>query len=332
MSDGTNDLGHGSFLDVVTNMVGVLIILVVILGMRIKNAPLKLPPDVKLESINLNLKHKRSAERSVRSDILKAQADLQAMQQELETRFVVRNELSTAVAVAEHVLEQKRGELSGAGQKQYDLGRSAREARDELERLKIELQTLANTPETVEVKCYPTPISHVVDGDELHFQLRDNRVVFVPMEELLRRFKTDAQNKLYKLRDEAEITETVGPVGGFRMRYSLERRNYSEDDFRATGHGGAVIRLEKFELIPLAADLGETIDVAMGENSEFHHALEAAHPGRTTITLWVYPDSFDVFRRLRQELYHRQLAIAGRPMPANEFIGGSPSGTKSSAE
>ena len=35
----------GSFLDVVTNMVGILIILVMILGMRIKDAPIKLPPD-----------------------------------------------------------------------------------------------------------------------------------------------------------------------------------------------------------------------------------------------------------------------------------------------
>jgi hypothetical protein len=191
---------------------------------------------------------------------------------------------------------------------------------------------MTSAVETVEVKCYPTPISHTVNGDEMHFQLRAGRVVYVPMEELLHRFHDDAQQKVYKLRDQSEMTETIGPVGGFRMRYTLGRRSFSEEEFRSTGHAGTIIKLTHFELIPLSNELGETMNEAFADGSDFLRQLGQAKPGRTTITLWIYPDAFDLFRRIRQELYQRQFAIAGRPLPDNQLIAGSPEGSRSAAE
>jgi hypothetical protein len=332
MSEGTNDLGHGSFLDVVTNMVGVLIILVVVLGMRIKNAPLNLPVDTRVEVASSNLRTEEATERSLRSEIVSDTHQIEKVTASIQAQLVERGVLSTAVAAAEHVLTDRRSELSTTDKQEYDLARAVREAHAELNRLQVESQTLTNAVETVEVKCYPTPISHTVDGEELHFQLRAGRVAFVPMDELLRRFRDDAQHKLYKLRDQSEMTETIGPVTGFRMRYSLGRRNVTEDEFRATGRGGAVVKLTRFELIPLSNDLGETMGEAFTEGSDFLRQLSQAKPGRTTITLWIYPDAFELFRRVRQELYQRHFAIAGRPLPENQLIGGSPEGSKSAAE
>ena len=55
-------------------------------------------------------------------------------------------------------------------------------------------------------------------------------------------------------------------------------------------------------------------------------------PRDTTITLWVYPDSFDLYRQLKEELHNLGFATAGRPLPEGVLIGGSSDGTRSSAQ
>ena len=50
------------------------------------------------------------------------------------------------------------------------------------------------------------------------------------------------------------------------------------------------------------------------------------------MTLWTYPDSFEMYRDLKTELYKLGYPTAGRPLPAGEPIAGSPSGSKSSAQ
>jgi hypothetical protein len=46
----------------------------------------------------------------------------------------------------------------------------------------------------------------------------------------------------------------------------------------------------------------------------------------------VYPDGFDAFRQIRQDLYRRGYVIAARPLPPGSPISGSPDGTKSAAQ
>ena len=75
------------------------------------------------------------------------------------------------------------------------------------------------------IESYPTPLSRTVDGRELHFQLRGGRIAYIPLEPLLARFKSDAERKVHKLADTPELTDTVGPEGGFRLRYTLERHD-----------------------------------------------------------------------------------------------------------
>ena len=82
----------------------------------------------------------------------------------------------------------------------------------------------------------------------------------------------------------------------------------------------------------MADDIGETADEALAPNSEFRKALKSLRRGRNTVTIWLYPESFDAFRKLRKELYAAGFAIAARPLPPGEAIGGSPEGTKSAAQ
>jgi hypothetical protein len=151
------------------------------------------------------------------------------------------------------------------------------------------------------------------------------------LDRLLERFKADVRRQMYKLMDLPELTDTVGPEGGFRLRYTMERRDVSVETQVRTGQG-AYVQLKQYTLIPTSSELGEPIQTALAEGSEFGQRLAGLRPGKTTITVWVYPDSFAAFRQLRKDLYGRGFAVAGRPLPDGVPIGGSPGGTKSAAE
>ena len=57
--------------------------------------------------------------------------------------------------------------------------------------------------------------------------------------------------------------------------------------------------------------------------------MDALDPKITAVTFWVYPDSFPLYRRLRDYLHDRDFVVAGRPLPEGMAIGSSRHGTAS---
>ena len=96
------------------------------------------------------------------------------------------------------------------------------------------------------IESYPTPISHVVDGPETHLMIAAGRVVFVPMDPFIERLKRELPHQVYHLNNRDEWTDTIGPIDGFRMRYTLARHDVTPQMARATGRGGSYIRMEEF--------------------------------------------------------------------------------------
>jgi hypothetical protein len=82
----------------------------------------------------------------------------------------------------------------------------------------------------------------------------------------------------------------------------------------------------------VANQVGETAAEALAEGSEFRQSLRKLRPGYHTITMWLYPDSFDAFRQIRKELYRLGYMVAARPLPPGTPISGSPDGSKSAAQ
>ena len=182
------------------------------------------------------------------------------------------------------------------------------------------------------VENYPTPISHAVNSNEAHFQLSGGSIVHIPLQELLEQFQADGKRKAYKLAELPEITETIGPVNGFRLKYTLERRDLTPEEAKAHGRMGSYVQLKKWTLIPVVDALGEPPDVALNEGSAFRKALAKLRPGQHTVTIWTYEDSFDAFRQIRTELYRLGFTTAARPLPLGQPITGSPEGSKSAAQ
>jgi hypothetical protein len=327
----TEPVNGDSFLDIVASVVSIMIIMVVMVGIRIKNTPVTVA--IPAAPASAELEQELAAEQSLRGDVLRMAGEIRGVQREAAVRGTERDLLATTVSAAEHLIAERRQRLDGAKQADFELARNLAQSRSQLDQLARQREQAESTPgEPVVVESYSTPISRQVDGPEAHVMIAHGRVVFVPMEALVEELKSQLRRQAYKLADQPELSDTIGPVEGFRLRYTLARHDVAPDGPRGTGRAGSYIQVQKFTLIPVADDLGEPVRLALEQGSDFRQKLAKILPGRTTVTIWVYPDGFDAFRQIRKELYRLGYSIAARPLPPGEPIGGSPEGSKSAAQ
>ena len=90
--------------------------------------------------------------------------------------------------------------------------------------------------------------------------------------------------------------------------------------------------LRGWEVVPTFEGRGETYEATRRPISEYTRAIGRLNPGRSTVTMWVYPDGFALYRRLRDDLHARGFTVAARPLPDNMAIRGSPSGSLSAGQ
>ena len=331
----TDAPGQDSFLDVVANLVGILIILITVIGARATDAMVHAEPasEATGEQSESDVAQARAAARAVEADIHKIDGKIKRQQLEIVYRRKERDKFLQVVGQMEAYLDEQRAQLDQHQRQQLDMHRDLEAARTELEQLEAARRAIENamTPPHV-IEHLPTPMAKTVFGKEVHFRLQAGRVAYVPWDELVRKLREEAPQKAWKLKDVPSITEVIGPVRGFRMKYTLRHAR------RVTPIGGGAvavarrIELDHFVLIPVRDDLGERLDAALAEDSEFRSILSRYDPDRTTVTVWVYPDSFGSFRRLKAELYRLGFLAAARPMPEGQPIGGSPEGTRSASQ
>jgi hypothetical protein len=327
--EATEAVGSDSFLDVVTNIVGILIILVMVVGMRSKNAPVELelePQAQAASSLNAEIERLASQTTGVEGHIQQLHRQAQVVAQELQLRDMERTQLGVAVATAEQELAQRRGQLDADRRQQLDLQAHAAGAQAELDRIeKATEQAAAAKGPTVEVRAFYTPLSKTVFGNEIHFQLLGGRVAYIPIEELFELAKQETRSQMNRFTELTQRVFTVGPKQGFEMRYTID---VSIDPRQ----GQVAVRSKEWQVVPMQPKLGESVHEAMADSSQFRQMLSRHRAGDTTVTLWTYPDSFAEYRALNEELHRLGYVTAGRPLPAGFPIGGSPHGSKSAAQ
>ncbi len=144
--------------------------------------------------------------------------------------------------------------------------------------------------------------------------------------------KADAQRRI-RLTDGARVVDSeVGPVGAFSLRYILGRSLPSGLDDVLDRRGSLSYDLRGWEIIPTFEGRGETYDAARRPVSEYSRAIGRLNPSRSTVTMWIYPDGFALYRRLRDDLHARGFTVAARPLPDKMAIRGSPSGSLSAGQ
>lgn len=330
----TEAFGTDSFLDIVSNMVGILVILLMVVGVRAKNAvETPVPPEqTAAEKTALqNVAARRSEAGALQKDVEKVFAQAKELTDLALQKLDERNALTEIAAVRRHEFETEKAKLDDGARVAFELQQEAEAEKVKLTSLEQEIGAAEEEPdkESIKVKTYPTPLSRTVHGREAHFQLKHGRIVYVPLDELCGEVKHELQRRASNLRDMSQFVDVVGPVGGFRLKFSVERVAVPP---RNGQPGGMYVGVTQLQFQPLGNNLGETYEEAMRPDSDLQRALADLDARRITVTFWTYPDSFALYRQMREHLYERGYAVAGRPLQMNQPISGSPFGSKSSAQ
>jgi len=316
--------GQDSFLDVVTNIVGILIILVMVVGGRVQHIMLSAAPQARAKAAELErqIEERDQAAALAESEI----AELAEQARTVATAAAYAGEsrvaLATAVAAAKVELAKRKDSADKDRIAAAESAARRKELEADIERCTLEAEGISHAPVTAkEVLAYPTPIARTVTGDELHFQIDQGRIAYIPLVELFELAKTQTRRHSGSLTTMAQRIETVGPVQDFSLDYVIDVKI---DQAR----GQVLVRSREWVVRPSGPGIGETLEEALLPQSRFRRVLGDIRPD-TTVTLWCYPDSFEQFRALREELHRLGVPTAGRPMPEGAPIGGSTEGSKS---
>jgi hypothetical protein len=337
-SSGAEAPGQDSFLDVVGNLVGILIILVMVVGAQTKRGLIAreaskhgvAAPAASPDNSAADLAAAEAAATSVEQSIGELEQKIRRQNLEAAMRQQERDQVQLLVTIAEQRLAEHRNKLGAAEQARYDAQAELVAARGELARLAQDEAALQR-PAPAVLQHLPTPMAKTVFGTEIHFRLLGGRLTYVPWDEMIAALKADAPNHVHKLRDAPRAEMSLPVVAGFGARYVLQRAE-AEVQTRIGVATQTKIELEKIYFVDAETNLGVPLADALKPGSQFRSQLAGQRPQQTTVTIWVYPDSFDQFRELKAELFKLGFLTAGRPLPAGHPIGGSPDGSRSSAE
>ena len=330
--------GNDSFLDVIANLVGILIILVVIVGASANQA--------------WSSRHERE-DSNEKLELASAQQSLETMRQEALNYENDHNELLRKIEqervlalsqerVRQHMLGQllnvqniRRGQQQDLNERQKQQAEllsqvlAAEKRVQDAQSAVAMLAREANQDRKQVIDHYPSPIARTVFNQEHHFQLKNNRLARVPLDELVELLKAEVRLKAQQLAESGSATiETVGPIDGFRLQYLLTASTVSQDRLVPQ----RAVEFEQFILVPSSGDLGEPFDQALQPGSEFRQQLEKISPTRSTISVWVYPENYGQFRQLKKWLQQRDYVSAAWPLSAGAPISGGPQGFRASAQ
>jgi hypothetical protein len=318
--------GQDSFLDVITNIVGILIILVMVVGARVQkislDAAVQAPEAAANGGLEAEVAERAHTLASAESEIVDLQSQTQMVQAAIDGASSARLQLATAVSAAKVEVERRKQAADVAKVAEAERAAKQRQLEEAIQQCTLETESIQHQKATTaEVLAYPTPIGRTVNGEEIHFRLAGDRIAYVPLEELFELAKRNTQRHAGSIAEMSARIETVGPVQGFALDYVIEAKI---DQAR----GQILIRSREWVVRPADPLVGEPVAEAMRSSSRFRVVLGGVKPD-TTITLWCYPDSFAAYRQIREELHRLGIPTAGRPLPEGAPIGGSTEGSKS---
>jgi hypothetical protein len=336
-----------SFLDIVANVVGIIIrlILVVWVGARsyssIRTLATTPPQDAHAKASRVDPSDPLSAQLAQhRKELAEAQerllAQLRQMQGIQNDATQAEQQLSGLLPVRQR-LQDEESRLNGTGGERARaasvIALTSAELRQRTVKLAEEIRAVEQAPAPKKALHYRTPISRPLQSEELLFECNHGRVTFIDIAALLNEVRQGMDDKVKQLRNQWQVSDVTSTVGAFRLRYTIERERDLLDAVASgavpDSHGNFRAGLSEWVVEPRALDRGESLDRALKGNSEFRQIVDGIEPHETAVTFWVYPDSFEIFRRLRDLLYERDVTVAGRPLPDGVPIASSRRGSVS---
>ena len=327
------DVGQDSFLDIVSNMVGILIILVVVAGLRMKDLPpISKADEIKVVAASENFDRQQAEYEKIGRECLELTQNFETLKTQLELRELEYRRFLDYHAKLEAGIQTYMTTLDADSQANFELRRQLAELDVMLETLKHNREYLSQQkPDTTILENIPTPISKNADTEkEVHFRIINGRIAHVPFRLMFSQLETEMLRRRNDLSTQTRITGMIGPTDGFRMQYSVIRHDLPISMAQEAGMRSVVL-LERCEMISTGEDreIGETIENALKNGSAFNVCLLGCRQNEYSVTVWVYPDSFSEFQTIKNYLHRNGYRIAARPMDFGQPITASPQGSKS---
>ena len=324
-------IGEDSFLDTIANLVGILIILVVIVGSR-SYATAKAEAEEKIRSELKTQDSPIAKSNRIGMDLQKQFDELTQYEREIAFRDSERIAIVDRVTMAERIAEEEIKSLDDQDREQFESDLEMSELQKQLADL-IKQQGNLNElePTTAVLQHLPTPMAKTVFGRELHIMMRGGTVAVIPWERLIETLKTEARRSAERNSQNSRLVNQLGPIDGFIRTYGLKSQSGIMSD-GTTARLARSVELEKFELETTAEVIQESVEQTLGTGGRLRVELSTSVAQHTTVTVWVYPDSFSQFRLLKERLFTEGFLCAARPLPFNIKIGASPKGSASTAQ
>jgi hypothetical protein len=353
--------GSDSFLDVLANIVGILIILIVAAASRMGRVPemvalIPADPETVADEPPAPAPAPEVAESipapqpvtvpvepepdepppEMAREMDEISKQLLALESKVPAADSKLRKLRTASLSVERMLGEEDKDTANRKQKLHDaqlriarLEEALGERQQALNAILAEFEEAQRArPPAVEVKHRLAPISQEIAGEEVHFRLAGNRVSVVPIMPLVERVKRQMDRQRDWLATRGKHESVVGPVDGYSMEYVVEKLPLSFIDRNRLGYGGYRIGVTHADIVPEKDLVTETPEEALRRGSRFAMAVKTA-PERAALTFWVYPDSFHAFRILQAACQAEGFIVAARPLPSGHPIGVSTNGSRS---
>jgi hypothetical protein len=313
---------------VTANLVGVLIILIVLVGLRVAKAP---PPPA---AVQAEMKRRLDAGKARIADLNSERLDLErqlgysrqglsakqtalvAMVQPAPERSAAVSSLAQQLADEQRLLQSQAAELVDAQSRLVTLGQEFADAK-------------AAAVHTSQKLVHQSPLSRPVELEEVHLELQADRVTFIDTPRLIRWAGDKLRSRQLDLRSTGQSTGEVGPVGYFSLRFSVTRKEMSYGHAMLSESPAQSVKLE---VIPKQDPRGEPVELVVQPNSELGMLLDRHSPNKFAVTIWTYPDSFLAFRQLRDYLSDRGYVVAARPKRFGDLVTFATEGTRSASQ
>ncbi len=368
------EFGSDAFLDVISNMVGILIILILMAAFRAKQAPLtdaefaaaasqseisdlRSPTseisEPKSELANLdsvaseisNQKSEIELQDDERQRLLARAAQFEELSRRLESELQNKDvQPAKSSLLAAQAKQQQSSQTLGKlqsslsqrlqvhGQIKASLLAEQSEVealQQRLDALNVELKAVSQQERKKEKLAHKvTPIGLVIQGREIFFRVSRGRISSVPLSELSNMVGDKIQqNRDWLIRNNRHAGQ-VGPIDGYVMKYEVIREQGGPLGDMSLRPGMVKLEVPRFTVEPQLNVYDEKVSESLEPEGLFVRKL-AQTPPDTTVTLWVYPDSFAEYRQLSSFAQRHGFVVASRPLPTGLHITGSSHGSKS---
>ncbi len=337
--------GQDAFLDVIANVVGVLIILVMVVGVRATHTAMNQRDNLassaaedntpaNLAKLQDQLKDARRQARIMHQEVTENIVRIATIARESALQDQRRTELNIHQTLVEEDIQRRRALLDESGQQQFDVQRDILQSRLQLDELTQAQLAIAQIPSEVEeIECVPTPLGKRVKGKEIHLRLRKGLVSIVPIDALEAEVPQHVDDMMRRLQRRNEVVETIGPINGYRLKFRLRKETRAVASLSPALRQGERTHTEPYlRFLPSSDTIGQNVQQALMPGSRLMRQLAAVRRKAPAVTVWAYNDSFEDLRELRRSLSGMGFPVAVRPLLPGEHIAASPRGSRSVAQ